>query len=125
MRGGLPLLSRRSPSLLAAIATICALGAVTSFAADATDKQRSQIVAKPAAGFSIPSARPATLTERLLSDARDGRLDDITFLSAALIASGAETTEETQKWLAMYEPVRAGIVAKLPAGTATDRLTAI
>ena len=30
------------------------------------------------------------VAERLLSDARDGRLDDFTFLSAALIASGVE-----------------------------------
>src|SRR5437016_4158326 len=108
MRSGLSLFSRLNPALLAAIATICAFDAVACFAADATDKQRPQIIAKPATGFSVPSARAATLTERLLSDARDGRLEDFTFLSAALIASGALTSDEIQKWLAMYEPVRAG-----------------
>src|SRR5947208_3060148 len=117
MRVGLPQLFRLNPALLAAIAAICALGAATCVAADATDKQRSQIVAKPATSYSRPPARVATATERLLSDSRDGRLDDVTFLSAALIAGGAQTSEETQKWLAMYEPVRAAIVAKLPAGT--------
>jgi tetratricopeptide (TPR) repeat protein len=60
-----------------------------------------------------------------LSDARDGKFDDFTFLAAALTASGAEDAGEVQKWLGMYEPVRASILSGLPAGTAMDRLKAI
>ncbi|HEY2416236.1 MAG TPA: hypothetical protein VGI40_28605 [Pirellulaceae bacterium] len=102
-----------------------ALAAASCFAADNQSKSKSQIIAQPAAKSQRPPARKATATERLLLDARDGRLDDFSFLTAALTASGMETADEAQKWLAMYKPVRAGIVAQLPAGTTTDRLKAI
>jgi hypothetical protein len=121
MRGGRVLLFG---SLLALQVTF-ALTASVGLAADPVSASKPQIVAQPATKSLRPVARAATATERLLSDARDGRLDDFTFLSAVLIASGCETMDEAKKWLAMYEPVRAGILAKLPAGTATDRLKAI
>jgi hypothetical protein len=125
MRGSVFKFRRLETAPLVAIACSCALAAGACLAADSTDTQRLQIIAKPAGDFSRPAARAATLGERLLFDARDGRLDDFDFLTAAVIASGAQTIDDVKKWLAMYEPVRAGIVGKLPAGTTSDRLKAI
>ena len=110
---------------IAVALAIALFGANWAVAETAELKRPTQIVAERAAGFTRSPARAASATERLLSDARDGKFDDFPFLAAALIASGAEDAGEVQKWLGMYEPVRAGILSGLPAGTATGRLKAI
>jgi hypothetical protein len=103
----------------------CALGSAVCFAADLTDKQQSQVVATPANRALRLPARAATLTERLLSDARDRQLDDFAFPGAVLIASGTQTGDEIKKFTDVYVVVRAGILSQLPSGTAIDRLKAI
>ena len=42
------------------------------------------------------------LTQRLLDDARDGRLDDFDFVTAALIAGGISNECELETWLDRY-----------------------
>jgi len=121
MRGGRVLL----PWPLMALQIAIALAATACLGADNRGKPKSPIIAQPAAKSQRLPPCAATATERLLLDSRDGRLDDFAFLTAALTASGTETADEAQKWLAMYEPVRDGILAQLPAGTTTDRLKAI
>jgi hypothetical protein len=121
MRGGRTLFRRFPFALHAAFALVGMVG----LSATAQSESKPQIAVKPATKTYPNTSRAATATERLINDARDGRLDDFTFLSAALTASGAETADDAKKWLAMYEPVRAGILSRLPPGTATDRLKAI
>jgi hypothetical protein len=111
---------------LLALSAAFATATTSCFAADSVDSKRPTAIAASPVSRSLRSgARPATLTERLLSDARDGRLDDFNFIFAALIASGTSTFSDVTLFLDMYEPVKAGILGKLPAGTAIDRLKAI
>lgn len=78
-------------------------------------------VAEPAPGFGTPTGLGLDQTQRLIADAGDGRLDEIGFLAAALVSSGADNKQDIAKWLSMYEPIRDGIRASIPAGTATER----
>jgi tetratricopeptide (TPR) repeat protein len=63
------------------------------------------VLAAPTAG--------QTLTGRLVDDARDGRLDEFSFIAAALIASGVEDRAELDRWLASYAPVRSALLAAI------------
>ncbi len=122
MRGALALFIRRCGVLpIAAVA----IAAANCIAADLAATKAPQIVAQPASPAKRLDARAASATERLLNDARDGQLNDFTFLGAALTASGTDKSTELTKWLDRYEPVRAGILKSVPAGTLTDRLKAI
>lgn len=86
--------------------------------------ERKQIVARPAIGFESATGN-AELGERLVVDCRDGRVEEFDFLEASLIASGVDSKAELAEWLGAYRPVREGMLASLPAGTATERLKAI
>jgi tetratricopeptide (TPR) repeat protein len=68
-----------------------------------------------------------TLTGRLVDDARDGRLDEFSFIAAALIASGVEDQAELDRWLASYAPLRSELLAAIgrpPGGQRIGRLHA-
>ena len=66
----------------------------------------------------LSAAAPAAggdLSDRLLDDARDGRLDDFTFVSAALIAGGIDDECELEGWLNRYANCREGLIQSLPS----------
>ena len=67
----------------------------------------------------------ANLSERLVDDARDGRLDDFDFIAAALIAGGVEDECELSGWLDWHAQRRALLLDSLPDGTTGERLRAI
>ncbi len=64
-------------------------------------------------------------SDRLLADARAGRLDELDFLEAALIAGGASDECELIGWLDSYAERRQAIVAATSGLTTPDRLAAI
>jgi tetratricopeptide (TPR) repeat protein len=66
-----------------------------------------------------------TLKGRLQADARDGGLEELDFLSAALIASGTDDPSELAGWLAGYHQRRAQLLARVRAGSPRERLEAI
>jgi len=66
-----------------------------------------------------------TLTLRLLIDCRDGRLDEIKFSTAALIASGVEDESELADWTAAYAEHSNRVLNRFPEGPDSDRLRAI
>jgi hypothetical protein len=77
----------------------------------------ASVLAIPAAG--------QTLTDRLMDDAQDGRLDDLSFIDAALIASGVEDQAELDRWLTSYEAMRGELLAEhewSPSGRRLSRL---
>lgn len=82
------------------------------------------IIARPAVGFESATG-DGTLSEQLIADCRDGRVDAFGFFEAALIASGVDSKDELAEWVGMYSPLRKEILASLPPGTATERLKAI
>lgn len=59
-------------------------------------------------------ASSSDLTERLINDARDGRLDTFDFLSAALIAGGIDDACELDGWLDRYFEQREPLLSSLP-----------
>src|SRR5437868_3484575 len=61
--------------------------------------------------------RSAPLTQRLVVDASDGRLDDFSFLAAALVASNVEDECELTGWLELYADQRAAVL-RLAQGSA-------
>jgi len=79
-------------------------------------------------GAVVAVAAPAnaeTLTERLLSDSGDGRLDNFDFVAAALIASGVEDECELGGWLDAYVERRDESLDNIPHGPPVERLQAI
>jgi len=62
-------------------------------------------IAAQASGAAPACAAP--LRQRLVADARDGRLDDFSFLAAALVASGVEDECELAGWLELIADQRA------------------
>jgi hypothetical protein len=60
---------------------------------------------------SVASGRAESLSQRLLEDAADGRLETLDFASAALVASGVEKQPELQAWLDLYRLRRSEILA--------------
>ncbi len=74
-------------------------------------------------GFATPA--PTGLEARLIADAQDGRLDDVTLVDAALIASGvpeADVAAEAKKLLAALAPARAQARLQTTAHKRGDRL---
>src|SRR5206468_1969682 len=67
----------------------------------------------------------ADLSERVLTDTRDGRLDDSDFFTAALIAGGIHDECELSGWLDWYAERRALLLDSLPEGPPIERLRAI
>lgn len=68
-------------------------------------------LAVAAQGANAAPAEIGPLTDRLVADASDGRLDDFDFLAAALVASGVEDECELAGWLDVYSDSRAKIVS--------------
>src|SRR4029079_3273748 len=60
------------------------------------------------------------LTERLVEDARDGRLEEFDFVSAAFNAGGVTDQCDLDGWLDRYETSREAILQSLPTSDATD-----
>jgi tetratricopeptide (TPR) repeat protein len=80
------------------------------------------LAALPAAGQSLP--------DRLLADAKGGRLDEFDFVAAALVASGVDDECELGGWLDTYFERRTALLDdlrlnELPADPPSSRLTAI
>jgi hypothetical protein len=78
--------------------------------------------------FALTIARTASaesLTDRVLNDCRDGRLDDIEFSTAALIASGVEDECELAGWITAFAERRDAVVGNVSEGPAIERLRAI
>jgi tetratricopeptide (TPR) repeat protein len=113
----------------ASTAVVLMLGALVGVAARAATPTfvlgQRRIVAEPTRAAGAIQATVASPGQRLLQDCADGKLDEFSPLAAGLIASGAETEAELNRWLEMYFPVREAILAGVPAGTAIDRLKAI
>jgi tetratricopeptide (TPR) repeat protein len=65
-------------------------------------------VAAQACGAALD--RSAPLTQQLVADASDGRLEDFSFLAAALVASGVEDECELAGWLERYADQRAAVL---------------
>jgi len=63
--------------------------------------------------------------ERLFADAQDGRLDEIDFLEAALIAGGASDECELIGWLDSYAERRTRILRETAGVVGSERLAAI
>lgn len=64
-------------------------------------------------------------SQRLLADAGDGRLDDIPFFSAALVASGVDDERELSRWLDSYTQRQTALLSSLADRPAGERLQAI
>jgi tetratricopeptide (TPR) repeat protein len=71
------------------------------------------------------SALGESLSDRLLADARDGRLDQLDFVEAALIAGGASDECELNGWLNSYAERRGRLLRDLSVSAASERLAAI
>ena len=63
------------------------------------------------------TARAETLSEHLLADAVDGRLDSLDFAAACLVASGVENPRELAAWQDLYAIRRAELVAAVELAT--------
>jgi len=75
---------------------------------------------------SVCAAPAATLTQRLVADARDGQLDEFGFFTAALIASGVDDERELTGWLDIYTARRhavIGAVSRMPIEIGLKRST--
>ncbi len=70
-------------------------------------------------------ARGSDLPERLLNDARDGRLDDFEWMAAALIAGGVGNECELEGWLDRYSQLRENLLQSLPTSDAEQCFEAI
>jgi tetratricopeptide (TPR) repeat protein len=74
-------------------------------------------MAAPAAGESLQA--------RLLAETRDGRLDRIDFVAAALIAGGVEDECELSGWLDCYAERRSKLLAAISEGPAAEQLRSL
>jgi len=72
-----------------------------------------------------PAALAESLSDRLLADARDGRLDDLDFVAAALIAGGTDDECELTGWLDSYAEHRSRLLREVSGFAAPERLPAI
>jgi tetratricopeptide (TPR) repeat protein len=78
-----------------------------------------------AAAFLAAPVAGQTLSEQLLSDARDGRLERFDFFEAALIASGVEDECELAGWIELYSDKQEEVLATAGGGTRAERLRAL
>jgi hypothetical protein len=74
--------------------------------------------------FAAPT-HAQTLSDRLLADARDGRLDEFEFLAAALIASGVEDECELEGWMDSFTERSAELLNAVSDTPANQRLRII
>jgi tetratricopeptide (TPR) repeat protein len=70
-------------------------------------------------------ALAADVNDRLLRDARDGRLEDFDFVTAALIAGGADDECELSGWLDRHAQRRDQLLDSIPTAPAIEQLQAI
>jgi tetratricopeptide (TPR) repeat protein len=70
-------------------------------------------------------ALAADVNDRLLRDARDGRLDDFDFVTAALIAGGADDECELSGWLDWHIQRRDQLLDSIPTALPTEKLQTI
>jgi len=72
-----------------------------------------------------PAVPAESLSDRLLADARDGRLDDLDFVAAALIAGGTNDECELTGWLDSYAQRRTRLLREISGFAEPDRLATI
>jgi tetratricopeptide (TPR) repeat protein len=70
-------------------------------------------------------ALAADVNDRLLRDARDGVLDDFDFVTAALIAGGADDECELSGWLDRYTQRRDQLLDSIPTAPPIEKLQPI
>jgi tetratricopeptide (TPR) repeat protein len=72
-----------------------------------------------------PAVPAEPLSDRLLADARDGRLDQLGLVAAAVIAGGTHDECELSGWLDVYAERRSRLLREISERPAADRLAAI
>jgi tetratricopeptide (TPR) repeat protein len=72
-----------------------------------------------------PVALAESLSNRLLAEVRDGRLDELDLVAAALIAGGTHDECELTGWLDSYSERRSRVLREISELPAADRLAAI
>jgi tetratricopeptide (TPR) repeat protein len=82
-------------------------------------------LAAPVSADNLSGRLLNNLGERLLDDLRDGRLDEFDFLTAALVAGGAEDECELSGWLDCYADHRRHLLDSLPTSPPVEQLRAI
>jgi tetratricopeptide (TPR) repeat protein len=87
--------------------------------------RRSCAAALTALLIAAAPALGGDLTDRLIDDARDGRLDSFDFPTAALIASGVDNQCELEGWLDRYVTLRERLLQSLPTSDAQQGFEAL
>ncbi|MDZ7617256.1 MAG: hypothetical protein U1E05_09640, partial [Patescibacteria group bacterium] len=93
--------------LLSVVAAIVCMGPSRAWPLDLPASLAAALALQTGGEAALVEASLTPLEQRLFSDAADGRLDEFTLLAAALVASGADSTEVLARYQERFDALMA------------------